>query len=122
MMQYLAMSKAEGSTPLEEVLATEEAVWGPQSLLVVITSSPYEEWGIALRELGKRGVRVAVVLLDGNSFGGFLNSLDALDELYLSGIPTYVVKKGDDIATSLERQYTGAQLATPEQLEVGAGS
>ena len=122
MMQYLAMSKAEGSTPLEEVLATEEAIWGPQSLLVVITSSPYEEWGIALRELGKRGVRVAVVLLDGNSFGGFLNSLDALDELYLSGIPTYVVKKGDDIATSLERQYTGAQLATPEQLEVGAGS
>jgi type II secretory pathway component PulM len=90
--------------------------------IVVITSSLYEEWGIALRELGKRGVRMAAVLLDGNSFGGFLDSLDALDELYLAGLPTYVVKKGDNIPAALKNHYTGAGLATPEQLEIGAGS
>ena len=43
--------------------------------------------------------------------------MDILDQLYLSGLPSYVVKKGDDIPTALSRKYTGAAAAVPEQLE-----
>jgi len=110
-LQYLALGKAEGRTPLEEVLPKEEALWGHHSSLVVITPSPRAEWVAALVELSKRGVRVVVVLVDGSSFGGFLNTLDAQDNLYLAGIPAYVVKKGDDIPAALSRRFAGGGAA-----------
>ena len=121
-MEHLAMCKAEGITPLEVVLAEEEALWGPQSSLVVITSSPRQEWVGALKELVKRGVRVAVVLVDADSFGGFLNTLDVLEEIYLAGLPTYVVRKGDDIPSAMRLKYTWSEAEASEQLqEAGSG-
>ena len=115
-MQLLAMSKAEGDVPLASVMAREEPLWGGQSTLAVITSSPNEEWVLALREISKRSVRVAVVLLDGASFGGFLNSRDALAPLGQAGILTYLVTKGDDIPAALSRRHTGDGLGTAEDL------
>ncbi|MDP6173008.1 MAG: hypothetical protein QGF09_02440, partial [Rhodospirillales bacterium] len=64
------MSKAEGTVPLEEVLALEEQLWGYHSSVVVITPSHRVEWVMALKELVRRRVRVVAVLLDGMSFGG----------------------------------------------------
>ena len=75
----------------------------------------------ALVELSKRGVRVVVVLVDGSSFGGFLNTLDALDHLHLAGLPAYVVKKGDDIPAALSHRFSGDGAAPSGELkEVGA--
>ena len=105
-MQSLAMSKAEGTTPLEVVLPQEEQLWSHHTSLVVITSSPQAEWATALGQLVKRGVRVVVVLVDSISFGGFRNTLDALDHLYLLGLPTYVVRKGNDIQAALSNKQT----------------
>ena len=116
-MQDLAMSKAEGTTALEEALPKEEQLWGHQSTLVAITPSPRIEWVVALSQLMKRGVKVTVVLLDGQSFGGFLRPMEISDELYLSGIPTYVVQQGDDIALALSRRYTGGHHVLREELE-----
>ena len=116
-MLYLAMGKAEGDTPLEVVVPKEEPAWSPHSSLVVITPSPRLEWVVALRELAKRGVRVAVVLVDGESFGGFFKTLDVLDHLYLAGLQTYVVKKGDDIPGALSHPYTVSGTVAPEQLQ-----
>ena len=121
MMQSLAMSKAEGTTPLEVVLPKEEQLWSHHSSLVVITSSPRSEWATALRQLVKRGVKVAVVLLDANSFGGFRNTLDVMDQLAIEGLPTYVVRQGDDISTALSNKKT-VPLAPdqPEAVEATA--
>ena len=106
-LESLAMSKAEGTTPLEVVLPSEEQLWSHHSSLVVITSSPRAEWVTALTELAKRGVRVVVVLVDANSFGGFRNTLDIADPLHLAGLPTYVVRKGDDLAAALSNKLVG---------------
>ena len=116
-MQYLAVSKAEGLTPLEVVLANEEPLWSHHSSLIAITSSPSPDWVAAVGELAKRGVKVVVVLVDGMSFGGFVNTLEAVENLYLAGIPTYVVKKGDDIPTALSRRYADSLAPASEQLE-----
>ena len=121
-LQYLAVSRAEGSTPLEVVLPKEEPLWSLHSSLIVITPSPRPDWVIALRELAKRGVKVVVVLLDGRSFGGFLNTLDVLEHLYLSGLPTYVVRKDDNIPASLSRTYSPTSSVAAQQKDEVASS
>ena len=120
-MDSLAVSKAEGVTPLEVVLPREEPLWSHRTSLITITASPMREWVLALGELAKRGVRVAVVLLDSRSFGASFNSLEVLDQLIEGGIQTYVVRKGDSIRTALSRPYTSpGSLVAGERLEVGA--
>ena len=107
-MEFLAVSKAEGSVPLESVLPREESLWGYHSSVVVITSSHRPDWTLALRELTRRRVRVAVVLLDGSSFGGYFNTLDVVPDLYTVGVAPYVVRKDDDIPFALSQTYTSA--------------
>ena len=109
-LEFLALSKAEGSVALESLLPREEKLWGYHSSLIVITPSARPEWVTALRELTRRRVRVAVVLLDGASFGGFFNTAELVPELYLAGIPPYLVRKGDDIPVALSRVYTSGEL------------
>ena len=113
-MEFLAMSKAEGAVSLDEVLATEERLWGYHSSIVVITSSHRMEWVTALKQVARRRVRVVVILLDGKSFGGMFDSTSVVPELYYAGIPSYVVRQGDSIPVALSRSYTmqdGAQEA-----------
>ena len=113
-MEFLAMSKAEGAVSLDEVLATEEQLWGYHSSIVVITSSHRMEWVTALKQVTRRRVRVAVILLDGKSFGGIFDSTSVVPELYYAGIRPYGVRQGDSIPVALSGSYTmpdGAQEA-----------
>ena len=116
-LELLAMSKAEGNVPLETALAQEEALWGYHSTLIVITSSHRPAWIAALHELTRRRVRVAVILLDGGSFGGIFDSLEIVPELYAQGVPPYVVRKGDDIPIALSRVHTIESYEGAERLE-----
>ena len=115
-LEFLALSKAEGSVALESLLAEEEQLWGYHSSLVVITPSNRPDWVVALRELMRRRVRVAVVLLDGVSFDGFFNTRDVVPQLYTAGIPPYLVRKGDDIPVALSRVFTSAELEDAQEL------
>ena len=116
-MESLAMSKAEGVTPLEAALPMEERLWGVHSSLVVITPSHRPEWVLALKELTKRRIRVAVILLEGSSFGGILDTLSVVPEVYQAGIPPYVVRQGDHIPVALSRTYTSPDLRPAEEAE-----
>lgn len=104
-MEFLAMSKPEGTVPVEAALSREEQLWGNQSSVIILTSSNRHEWTLAVRELIRRRVRVAVILLDGISFGGYLNTLDVVTGLYDAGVTPYVVRKGDDIPVALSHTY-----------------
>ena len=115
-LEFLALSKSEGSIALESLLAEEEQLWGYHSSLIVITPSNRPEWVTALRELMRRRVRVAVVLVDGESFDGFFHTEDVVPHLYVAGIPPYLVRKGDDIPVALSRVYTSAEVEGAESL------
>ena len=114
-METLAASKAEGSVPLETALAREEELWGYQSSLVVITSSHRRQWVTALEELTKRRVSIAVVLVDGRSFGGVFQTLDVVPHVYDAGVTPYVVSMGDDMAEAMRRPYTAPGLGVSEE-------
>lgn len=105
-MEYLAMSKAEGAVSLAEVLSREEQLWGTHSSLLIVTSSHREDWTVAVRELVRRRVRVAVALVDGRSFGGMFDTLGVVPALYDAGVAPFVVRMGDDVPIALSRPYT----------------
>ena len=100
-MESFAMSKAEGTAPLADALAQDEALWTHHSSVIVITSSPRAEWVGVLRELSKRRVKVAAVVVDGASFGAAMSPKDVIGELYAAGVPVYAVRQGDHIPTAL---------------------
>ncbi len=116
-MESLAMSKAEGQTSLDSVLAREEGLWGFNTSLVVITPSHHPEWVTALGALNKRRVRIATIVLDNASFGGLFTTLDVVPALYDAGLAPYVIRQSDDIPVSLSRVYLLPGAEGVEQLE-----
>ena len=120
-MEYLARSMAEGASPLHEVLAREEQLWGTHSSLLIITPSHRLDWTTAVRELVRRRVRVGVILVDGNSFGGMFETLNVVPALYDAGVAPFVVRMGDDIPVALSRPYT-VDLLIDAQVEVEAAT
>ena len=117
-LEFLAMSRAEGTTHLSDVVTTEEAQFAYNSALVVMTPSHRSDWPSALRELARRRVRVAVTLLDSNSFGGYFDTTATLPALEAAGVPAYIVRKGDHIPSALSQVYVRTSV---EPVEVGAG-
>ena len=117
MLEFLAMSKADGTVHLENALTREQDHLGYNTSLVVITSSHRLDWIGALRELAKRRVRIAVVLLDGQSFGGFFNTLEVGPELNIADISPYIVRKGDDISAALSQRHATLTMEAVEKLE-----
>ena len=118
-MEYLAMSKAEGSLPLEDVLVREEQLWGTQSALVIITPSHREAWAVAVKELARRRIRIATILVDGQSFGGMFETMSIVPSLYEAAVDPYVVRMGDDVPLALSHTYT-VTASEPDAVEATA--
>ena len=99
--QYLALARAEGAVSIATVLADYELLWGHNTSLVIITPSPRADRINGLADFSRRGVRIAVIQIDGKSFGGAFDSEPNKQEFALRGIPTFHIKKGDDLASKL---------------------
>jgi FAD/FMN-containing dehydrogenase len=84
-----------------DVLALEGARLGRNNTIVAITPSAELEYVKVLREMKRRGMRVIAVIVDANTFGGRAETERAAVELIASGVPTYVVKEGDDLQAVL---------------------
>ena len=111
----LAVSEAGGAAPIADALAADEALWDRNATLVVVTPSPRPDWAVALAHLARRRVRVAAVLIDGRSFGGFLDSAEALPALHGAGIPVYSVGASDHIPSALAAPLSPAAAARGER-------
>lgn len=102
-LEALALIRAEGHTPLTEVLATESIYFGRNATLVVITPSAGRDWAIALRNLERRGVRTIAVLLMINTFAAVRAPQEVQSELAASAITTYLVKRGQPLELALSQ-------------------
>ena len=100
-MQYLALAKAEGDTPLNEALADYEPLWGHNATLIVITPSPRVDWVVGMSELMRRGVRITVIQLDLESFGGTGDVAESQEEMLARGIPHFYIRQDDNIPARL---------------------
>ncbi len=106
-LETLAVIKAGGRIPLDQVLAAEGLHLGRGTTIIVTTSSPDRDWVTAARHLEQRGLRVIAVLIAPDSFGGEWSIEEAMAELAAAGTPTYVVREGDDLTEALSRRTWG---------------
>ena len=106
-LRALAVLRAEGTSPLSEVLSAETHLFGKQDTLVVVTPALAEEWVSALQvQLYKTSSAVAV-LIEPGTFGGGGNPLLTVSALSTINVPTYLVKRDDAINASLSQQFGG---------------
>jgi uncharacterized protein (DUF58 family) len=114
-LEALALSTAEGDVPLGTLISQESKRFGRHTTVVVITPSTSEEWVGSLQFIGERGVKVAAVLLEPSTFGGSENSLMVFGTLAASDVYTYLVRRSDDLISSLAVGIDGASDAIPRR-------
>ncbi len=100
-LEALAVARAVGDVPIGDLLNVEGKRFGRHTTLVVITPSVDEAWVLSLLQLTGRGVKVAVALLEASTFGANTNPLLVVGALAAADIWTYLVKRGDNLSSSL---------------------
>ena len=100
-LETLAVITAEGRIPIAEILTAEGAHLSRNTTVIVVTPTEQDYWVAASRELSRRGINVIAILLETHSFGNPRSNEDLVAELSASGILTYLVREGDDIAAAL---------------------
>ncbi len=106
-LEELATARADGETPLAELIVGEGYHCGRDTVALVITPSLDEAWVDALQRLKLDGVGTAAILLERETFGeadaapGEPSSLLQIGALAAAGIPSYLVKQGDAIGEAL---------------------
>jgi uncharacterized protein (DUF58 family) len=100
-LETLAVVEADGHRPLAEVLVAEARRFTRQSTLIVITSSTDEAWVRMMAEITGKRVRSAAIFVEPETFGQAPSSLMIVSGLLAAGIPTHLIKYGDDISRAL---------------------
>lgn len=106
-LEALAVLKSHGRIPLAQVLASEGVHLGRGTTVIVITPSPEKDWVITSHHLKQRGLQVIAVLIAPDSFGGGWGVEEVMAELAAVGIPTYLVREGDDLAAAFSQRAWG---------------
>lgn len=102
-LETLAVMRARGAMPLEQLLTLECDQLARGTTVIVVTPSTRESWAAAAHRLLRRGVRVIAVLVDPESFGGRPGMRQLASRLGIANIPTHTVHKGDDLLLALNR-------------------
>jgi hypothetical protein len=100
--------RADWRIPLAEIITAEGAHLSRNATTVFVTPTEERSWIVAARDLSQRGINTVAVLLDSHSFGAPLSNEGMVNEVSTSGIFTYLVREGDDLAQALARPYAQA--------------
>ncbi len=102
MLEALALMKATGEVPVEQLISHEIERFGNNSVIIVITPSASERLVTPLRQVKSRGAPVIVILLDSASFGRTVSTVNATSSLVSSGFQVYLIRHGEELARALD--------------------
>lgn len=108
-LETLAVIRAEGEIPLAEIIAAEATQLRRNTTAIIVTPTDQNFW-VAARDVIERGVRVVTVLIERQSFGHPRSNQDLVNQLAISGMATYLVREGDDLAEALATPQAQAIL------------
>jgi hypothetical protein len=106
-LEILAVIQGRGRIPVAQVLANDAAHLARHTTLMVITPSTDHGWVSALRGLRARGVQGIGILLAARTFGPAPDWNPVLGDLQASGLPSYLVRRGDNLAVALSQPSSG---------------
>ncbi len=110
MLEALALIKATGKVPVDQLISQEKERFGINSAVVVITPSAGERITASLRHLKSRGIRVIAILLDSVSFDGTVSAVDTASSLISSGVQVYVIRRGEELAGALDSRVQAPHI------------
>ena len=102
MLKALALMKATGEVPIDQLISREIERFGNDSVVIVITPSAGERVTASLRHVKSGGVPVVGILLDSSSVGGEVSAVNASGSLVSSGLQVYVIRHGEELARALD--------------------
>ena len=102
-MQALALVKAEGESPLAEVLEDGRRHGLDQSSIIIITPSVDPRWPASASWLFHHGAQVTTVLIDPSSFGGAGDIEPVGEHLSKGGVRTYIARQGQPLGDAMAR-------------------
>lgn len=105
-LETLAVVNATGNIPFARVLTSEMEHLPRHTTLVAISPATDRMWVAAMRDIRRRGVHDLAVLLAANTFGDAPPYQETLAELLASGIPTHLIRCGQDISAALGQRVT----------------
>ena len=117
LFEALAEVRATGSLSLERYLYDLRGQLTRFNTLTVITPSTRFEWVPALTDLRRRGVNVAVVLINSKDFGGPADQELLVDYLFANDVATYAVRKGQSLNEALRTPLGRPEYSTGEVLQ-----
>lgn len=103
-LEYLAIVHADGTQPLVETLLAEGGNFSRNSTVIVVTPSTDERWAQAMLSIVNRNIGTVAIVVERSTFDGGESSLMVVSDLAAIGVPTYLVKYGDDISRALTTQ------------------
>jgi uncharacterized protein (DUF58 family) len=103
-LETLAVSKLGSGMPFEQLLTIEGDHLSRGTTVIAITPSTRDGWVTAAHRLLRRGLRVIAVLIDPESFGGRAGMRQVAMRLGTVGIPTYFIRKDEDLPLALGKQ------------------
>lgn len=105
-LETLAFLQPEGSLPLLGLVDAEAQRLQRGSTVVLITASGQDSVIIAVEMLIRRNLKPVVVLVNGQSFGGYLNVDRIQLALRARNVPVTTVAQGEDIKFRLEQGFS----------------
>jgi uncharacterized protein (DUF58 family) len=106
-LRALAVLRAEGVTPLNQVLETEHALFSRPDTLLVVTPSLSDDWIEALQTQVYRGIHSVGVIVEPGTFGAESNPMLAVSALAALNVPAYLVKRDVALDVSLHASVAG---------------
>ena len=102
-LETLAVLEAWGSVTFEQLMSSYATYLPRGTTVVLVTPSTRDGWITSAHAYTQRGLRVAAVLIDGQSFGGRPGAQENAFRLAHLNITTYIVRKDDDLAMALSQ-------------------
>ena len=104
-LRALALMKADGKVPIDNLLTFQAERFSAGSVVVVIMSSDNRDIVAPLRHAINRGVTVIAVLLDSLSFGGRTTAASTARNFVSAGFHVYIVRRGQEIPAALDSRW-----------------
>lgn len=98
----LTTLNARGQVPVEQLINEEPGRFDLNTLTIVITPSWNDKLVSTLLQIRRQMGVVVAILLDSSSFGGLKRTKGIPVSLLQNGVQVYVVKRGDNLVTSLD--------------------
>ena len=108
LLESLALARSSGGVPLNNLILEESRRFGRHTTVVTVTPSTDAGWALTLTGLSARGVKVAAVLLEADTYGDAPSALDVYGTLAAGGVYTYTVKQQEDLGRALSANAEAA--------------